>query len=539
MMYPFSDRTTAIKKTLTCRKVWISFLTAVCLFLSLCLVSTHVSAKTVTVGASGCDYRTINRAIQAANTGDTISVAPGTYNEQIDFSEGITLQGAGRDVTVIRYGGDDSVITAEIVTAGVLDGFTIEYAGNEERCAIWLFGSSITVSNCTITGALLSGVEIGYFSNPVIEGNIISNNQKNGIYVYMGAGGLVRQNEIYENGSRGIVLHELANTLIESNTIFSNTRDGILTYGLATPTIRNNIIAQNGDDGIDTTLPDKYDGNPRLSHNNVWNNDGQNYEGIPKPASDISADPRFVDAENHDFRLRSTSPCIGSGEGGIDIGAHPYQPSKQPPQITAVEFPGIVEMGEETRGLIRFFDPDADLVQAVFEVLEGALQGFTQDLTQPPYADSVRGKIEGEFGFSLTISDTARVRIRVILIDESGLSSDPFEFAAEVGTPLLPIITSVVFPPGIRVNWAQMGLVKFEDPDGDIVQAQFEILEGDPTTITIEPSMSFDPEVSGRTEGAFRFSVQVTQAQTITLRLTLTDSAGQTSKPHEFTFDVE
>jgi len=539
MMHPFSDRTTVIKTMITRRKVWISFLTAVCLFFALCTVSTRVIGKTITVGTSGCDYRTINRAIQAANTGDTISVVPGIYNEQIDFPEGITLQGAGRDVTVIRYGGDDSVITAEIVTAGVLDGFTIEYAGNEERCAIWLFWSSITVSNCTITGALLSGVEIGYLSNPVIERNIIRNNQKNGIYVHSLASGLVRQNEIYENGSRGIVLREGANTLIESNTIFSNTRDGILAYGLATPTIRNNIIAQNGDDGIDTTLSDKYDGNPRLSHNNVWNNHGQNYEGIAKPTSDISADPRFVDPEHHDFRLRPTSPCIGSGEGGIDIGAHPYQPSKQPPQITAVEFPGIVEMGVEARGLIRFFDPDADLVQAVFEVLEGTLQGFTQDLTQPPYADAVSGKIEGEFGFSLTIPDTAAVRIRVILIDESGLSSDPFEFAAEVGMPLLPAITDVVFPPAITVNWAQKGLVKFEDPDGDIVQAQFEILEGDPATIVIEPDMSFDPEVSGRTEGAFRFSVQATQAQRVRLRLTLTDSKGLVSEPHEFTFKVE
>jgi parallel beta-helix repeat protein len=539
MMYPFSDRTTVIKKTLTCGKGWVRCLAAACLFLAFCLVSTHVIGKTITVGAAGCDYRTINRAIQAATAGDTISVAPGTYNEHIDFPEGITLQGAGRDVTVIRYGGDAPVITAEIVTSGVLDGFTIEYAGNKENCAIWLAGSSITVSNCTITGALLSGVEIGYLANPVIEGNIIRNNQKNGIYVHSLASGLVRHNEIYENGTRGIVLREGANTLIESNTIFSNTRDGILAYGLATPTIRNNIIAQNGDDGIDTTLSDKYNGNPRLSHNNAWNNHGQDYEGIPKPASDISADPRFVDPEHHDFRLRSTSPCIGSGEGGIDIGAHPYQPSKQPPQITAVEFPGIVEMDEETRGLIRFFDPDADLVQAVFEVLEGTLQGFTQDLTQPPYADAVRGKIEGEFGFSLTISDTARVRIRVILIDESGLSSDPFEFAAEVGRPLLPVITSVVFPPAITVNRAQKGLVKFEDLDGDIVQAQFEILEGDPAAIAIEPGMSFDPGISGQTKGAFRFSVQVTQTQTVKLRLTLTDSKGLVSEPHEFTFDVE
>ena len=75
--------------------------------------------------------------------------------------------------------------------------------------------------------------------------------------------------------------------------------------------------------------------------------------------------------------------------------------------------------------------------------------------------------------------------------------------------------------------------------DGDIIEARFEILEGDAPMIVLGPGLSFDPEIEGETEGAFRFTVRVTQPQTVTLRLILVDAAGLESEPYEFTFDVE
>ncbi len=102
-----------------------------------------------------------------------------------------------------------------------------------------------------------------------------------------------------------------------------------------------------------------------------------------------------------------------------------------------------------------------------------------------------------------------------------------------------PKITSLIFPPTIKVKREQNGLVKFEDPEGNIVQAQFEILEGDPATIQVRPGLSFDPKVQGRTQGSFGFSVIVTKPQTVRLSLTLIDSAGLRSEPYPFTFKAE
>ncbi len=102
-----------------------------------------------------------------------------------------------------------------------------------------------------------------------------------------------------------------------------------------------------------------------------------------------------------------------------------------------------------------------------------------------------------------------------------------------------PVVSRVAFPKLIAIDEAQHGLVKFEDSDGDVAQVRFEILEGDPATIGIQPGMSFDPEVRGQADGAFRFTVNVSVAQTVTLRLTLIDAAGVESEPYEFTFEVE
>jgi hypothetical protein len=46
-------------------------------------------------------------------------------------------------------------------------------------------------------------------------------------------------------------------------------------------------------------------------------------EGLSLGAGNLAADPQFVDVEGRDFRLRPTSPAIGAGPAGADMGAYP------------------------------------------------------------------------------------------------------------------------------------------------------------------------------------------------------------------------
>jgi hypothetical protein len=49
-----------------------------------------------------------------------------------------------------------------------------------------------------------------------------------------------------------------------------------------------------------------------LENNCLYKNEGGNYKNA-NSTTDIYADPLFVNQRNHDYRLKSTSPCIGAG----------------------------------------------------------------------------------------------------------------------------------------------------------------------------------------------------------------------------------
>lgn len=146
---------------------------------------------------------------------------------------------------------------------------------------------------------------------------------------------------------------------------------------------------------------------------------------------------------------------------------------------------------------------------------------------------------EGAFTFEVGVDESCTCRLQVTLIDGAGLESDPVDFLFDVASPTAPSVTQVVLPATIGRNQAQHGIVRFEDSGGDIVEARFEALGGDPSAVEIQPGMSFDPGVHGQTDGTFRFTISSSAAQTVTLRLTLADAAGLESDPYEFTFEVQ
>lgn len=102
-----------------------------------------------------------------------------------------------------------------------------------------------------------------------------------------------------------------------------------------------------------------------------------------------------------------------------------------------------------------------------------------------------------------------------------------------------PQIGSVSFPDVIQGDGtSHQGIVAFQDPQGDITQAQFSFVSGKGTWA----SFGFDPGVQGETEGTFTFSIwcQNNQATTtVTYEVTLTDKAGHESDPAPFSFVCE
>src|SRR5690348_16733142 len=81
---------------------------------SLLLAGTSASfaATTRSVCPAGCPFSTIQSAVNAAVSGDTVAIGKGRYLENVMIvGKRLTLQGADRRTTIIDGNGKDSVLT--------------------------------------------------------------------------------------------------------------------------------------------------------------------------------------------------------------------------------------------------------------------------------------------------------------------------------------------------------------------------------------------------------------------------------------------
>ena len=187
------------------------------------------------------DYLTIQSAVDAATTGDTIIVRDGTYIENINLNkENLTVKSEnGADKTIIQAADSNNnvfKITADYVT---IDGFTIKggssgvYIG--ERA--WLkVADYSTISNNNILGNN-KGISLAdvFWCSPYgwpcfIDGsdvNLITNN-------------------VISNSNIGIELVRISNNNTIKNNNISNSSFGIWLYESWGNKFTNNIISNNG-----------------------------------------------------------------------------------------------------------------------------------------------------------------------------------------------------------------------------------------------------------------------------------------------------
>jgi len=109
------------------------------------------------------DYVTIQAAIDAADPYDTISVAAGTYDEQVVIDKSLTLQGAG-DTTIIQPDNEDKLTKIETAPwiSGTLDMAAIVWADAP--------GLSVTIKDLKVDGVNVDAAPAGLASSGRIAG---------------------------------------------------------------------------------------------------------------------------------------------------------------------------------------------------------------------------------------------------------------------------------------------------------------------------------------------------------------------------------
>ncbi|MBD3348911.1 MAG: hypothetical protein GF400_06905 [Candidatus Eisenbacteria bacterium] len=290
-------------------------------------------ADTYEVPDSELGISEISEAMSLASAGDTVLVKPGVYDSVsfydtylgrrsavVMMKDGVVLMGSDRrDVEIDQTGADYGILCMNVGADAVIRDLNIR--GAIGRSAVPEEdgdGRSLVAGICcldaaspTIVDVSIADVSSGLVvrsdtapSTPSLEGVEIARCDHHGVYIYGNS----------------------APVLIDHSTIVSNFDHGVYAYSGAA-TLSNCSITHNGKNGVRSylsTISVEY-------CNAYWNDraggDSLDYFGLTDPTGDdgnVSVDPRYCDLEGttrYNYRLYDTSPLVGLGEGGTDIGA--------------------------------------------------------------------------------------------------------------------------------------------------------------------------------------------------------------------------
>jgi hypothetical protein len=373
------------------------------LVVSLVLCS-EASPKTIYVNPDGtADFTNIQAAIADAGTvnGDKIEVAPGTYNEAINFlKKAVRLYSSGgAQVTIINGTGNYHVVQC-VSGEGpgtILDGFTIRggnaNGGNHDDFGGGMYndGSSPTVINCIFSGnsAGLGGGMFNNYSSPMVTNSTFSGNSASthggGMCNYSSSSPTVincvfRGNSATSTG--GGMNNNSSSPTVTNCTFSKNSASngrGMYNYVDSEPVITN-CIFWSGSPPVE--IAKDATSSPQISYSDVWGG----YPGI----GNINSDPMFVNALDGDLRLTLGSMCIEDGNNSA-VPANVTTDLAGKPRIVDGNFDGnaIVDMGA-----YEFQLPVRNMVQAgwydtIQAAIDNAISGDQIEVSPGTYYETV------------------------------------------------------------------------------------------------------------------------------------------------------
>jgi len=317
------------------------------------------------------EYPTIQRAIDAASSGDLVEVDIGTYRENIVLSDGVDVQSieAARTFLVAL---DDTlpVVEATDVADVLFAGFTI----TDSIDGVVVVGSSITLASNifdSLTGSAITA-NIGLLSDINIINNVFRNNS--------------------------VAVRRFITPVAVTNNIFTG-----------------NTVT------ITSDVNEPINPNFEVSYNCFFQNDDLNSGGADSGLGDNFqiGNPLFVDQAVSDFHLKEDSVCIDAGTGTdiiddtvADMGAYGGDYADAIPFL--VPEPTATDTSTTAPDMFNItLDWDANLAYLVTnDVTPGSYNVYYQrNQPGPPYngSDAGNGTIESPVpvvsGTSYTLMD--------------------------------------------------------------------------------------------------------------------------------------
>ncbi len=233
---------------------------------------------TMTVCLVGCDFATIQAAVDAAEEGEVIEVQAGTYLENVVISEAqdVTLRGVRDDEGEFAVVLDGS-LGAEDRTPGLLvqnsDSITIEELQIvASDTGIWVVDSSTTISQVEVRenafGMVLAGA-----AEVTIEESALNKNTDRGLGIFEDAQATITQSTIAQNGATGgISVSGNASLTLAESVVVENVFVGVWVGEDARAVLTNNEISRNRENASGIAL--LHHAQVEISENTIVGNAG-------------------------------------------------------------------------------------------------------------------------------------------------------------------------------------------------------------------------------------------------------------------------
>jgi len=194
-------------------------------------------------------YSTIQAAVDAANPGDTIIVRDDIYAENIKVNKDhLTIKSEnGVEKTIVQAANPNDHVFEVTANYVKISGFTVKGASASSRAGIHLRA----IEFCDISGNIISnnqdiGIYLWNSNHIILSSNIISNNGE-GIFLDRSSENIITNNTIVANIFRGITPQNSSNdNNIINNNILSNERAIEIYFSSGNLVIRNNIKYNKG-----------------------------------------------------------------------------------------------------------------------------------------------------------------------------------------------------------------------------------------------------------------------------------------------------
>ena len=283
------------------------------------------------VAATGGTDTTIAAAITNSSAGDSIFIAPGLYEENIDIDKEVKLYGAGQGATIIQGNtGDETIEILADVDNVVIADLTIDQDGtaSTDFGIVTIDGTGshdyTTIQNVEVMDGY-GGMQIIDSNNTTISNCYVHGSTWDGIRLG-GNRSIIQSNHVYNVEADGINITTSNNSTIDGNTVYNWGNDadecGICVSG------GDNVITDNNLHGASSSYRGIYISSNRnvISGNSIKSittagiqEQGSDYNTYSNNMIETAADG-ILFADDADYNTISSNTIVTMSDDGIDLG---------------------------------------------------------------------------------------------------------------------------------------------------------------------------------------------------------------------------